>query len=707
MVRTSWGCSPSRGGLLRRARPSTAAAVIGIASLIALTAAPGSAATAAAPLSPKRVADQSIPGVQIIESDFSSALTVYTPEVNQPAVQDYLLSQPEAVAAAQAQDSAALTRLILQALVDHPDQFLTKGAANTKQATVSFTGSSFNVTPDGYLVTNTHVVKPPDAELKQALVQQGLQDVVAQLATDIATSLPGTPEQLAKGLKDAIVKFLVATVDVGPVQSQVFAASGAAIPGVLKTAKGKQATVITTGEVYPGKDVAILKVEDTELTTLPLGDDTTEHQGDHIYTIGYPGAATFSPTLSKESETEPTMSQGLISAKKQTATGYTVLQTDASISHGNSGGPALDDYGRVIGLTTASVNLGDAQSAGGNFNFIVPVSVVKEFLGRNNIASRPSRSQQVYDQGLDLFDAHHYKAALAKFQLVNDLSPGKDYVQSHVTQAQQEISAGHNVSGGSTPVAAIGGGAAAVVVLALLALFLVMRSRRRSRTVAATGVAPVQPGYAPSGYGPSQGAQPSFPTPGPPAGPGGWPPQQTPPGTPGGWPPQQGPVPQQGPPAGPGGWPAQQSPPVGPGGWPVQGPPGGPGPWPPQGPPPQGPPGQPAPYPGGWPPPQGPPPQGPPPQGPPPQGPPAQQAPGGWPPQQAPPSWPSGEQGAGRIGLAPEGQPPPGGPQWQDPSDQGGSSDSDQGWSPSEARGAPAGADPAAEPPVDPPAPPN
>ena len=59
-----------------------------------------------------------------------------------------------------------------------------------------------------------------------------------------------------------------------------------------------------------------------------------------------------------------------------------MLQTDASISHGSSGGPLLDDKGNVVGVTTSGLKVGQ------NLNFVVPASYIKKLL---NNANKPQK----------------------------------------------------------------------------------------------------------------------------------------------------------------------------------------------------------------------------------------------------------------------------------------------------------------------------
>ncbi len=159
------------------------------------------------------------------------------------------------------------------------------------------------------------------------------------------------------------------------INESVFTVLGKSIPGILITKKGLQAEIKKAGDpsgTGTGKDVAILKVEtNSELPTVKIGDSSKLQVGDKIYCVGYPGVATFHPYLKGESSTLPTVTSGIVSAVKQMPGGWNVIQTDAAIYHGNSGGPALNAQGEVIGISTfGSMDYNTGQTIEG-FNFLV------------------------------------------------------------------------------------------------------------------------------------------------------------------------------------------------------------------------------------------------------------------------------------------------------------------------------------------------
>src|SRR5205814_1235202 len=111
------------------------------------------------------------------------------------------------------------------------------------------------------------------------------------------------------------------------------------------TQKGQVARVVASGDAFPGKDVAILKIDAHNLPTLPIGDDTQLQTGDSVHSVGYPGDATFDPTTISDAVTaNATQADGTVSNRLQSSkANYTFIENTATINHGNSGGALLND----------------------------------------------------------------------------------------------------------------------------------------------------------------------------------------------------------------------------------------------------------------------------------------------------------------------------------------------------------------------------
>jgi serine protease Do len=93
-----------------------------------------------------------------------------------------------------------------------------------------------------------------------------------------------------------------------------------------------------------GEDVAVIKINAQNLPTLQLGNSNLVELQDNIWAIGFPAAAADSDLLSPASQLISTITGGQISAiDKKSAQGSPVIQVDAAVTHGNSGGPVVNE----------------------------------------------------------------------------------------------------------------------------------------------------------------------------------------------------------------------------------------------------------------------------------------------------------------------------------------------------------------------------
>lgn len=114
------------------------------------------------------------------------------------------------------------------------------------------------------------------------------------------------------------------------------------------------------------RDIAIIKIPGFELPTVELGNSNDVQPGQPIFVVGNPLGA---------EELRSTMTDGIVSGIRDFGEGYKVIQISAPISKGNSGGPVLDDKGRVIGVAVFKI------VAGESLNFAVPINYVRGLLG--------------------------------------------------------------------------------------------------------------------------------------------------------------------------------------------------------------------------------------------------------------------------------------------------------------------------------------
>lgn len=131
------------------------------------------------------------------------------------------------------------------------------------------------------------------------------------------------------------------------------------------------------------KDVAVLKLAapTDKRVPLKLGDPQEDELGSEVYAVGYPLAADVTvQAVTSASQGDATVTTGSIGRfLTESGTGRELIQTDAALSGGNSGGPLIDGNGAVIGISTAGSKLDQ------NLFYAVSSSEVKFLLDRNNI----------------------------------------------------------------------------------------------------------------------------------------------------------------------------------------------------------------------------------------------------------------------------------------------------------------------------------
>lgn len=197
----------------------------------------------------------------------------------------------------------------------------------------------------------------------------------------------------------------------------------------------------------PGKDIAVLKVQAPyQLPTVSFAKTEEVSVGEDILVYGYPNPVMNNEYLSNETVSEPTLTKGIISAWKKTINGWPVMQMDAGINHGNSGGPVCNERGEVIGVTTFGSLDDNTRGLAAGLNFAIPLEVVKEFF-TDFIVPAPSEVTINYCKGLKLYNGGYYKQALHYFEKTREKNPRYPELQEHIRSCLVNIAKGKDRSG--------------------------------------------------------------------------------------------------------------------------------------------------------------------------------------------------------------------------------------------------------------------
>lgn len=231
-------------------------------------------------------------------------------------------------------------------------------------------GSGFIVHPDGFIVTSGHVVAPTRdrAALEIELRRNG---AIAALVRHLP--IEALRAVYRDGSLDRYVGPLAArgVVERVSVVSQVELSNGESLPyTILRWSPALSER---------GTDLALLNVERRNLPSLPLGRSDAVRIGASIFSVGYPAVASTSDEviggwLSGDTDLEATFNPGTITAIRRNIANTPVFQSNVAIYRGNSGGPAVNLDGEVIGVSTWGHT--DAEQ----IKFLVPVDVVRRFI---------------------------------------------------------------------------------------------------------------------------------------------------------------------------------------------------------------------------------------------------------------------------------------------------------------------------------------
>jgi serine protease Do len=316
--------------------------------------------------------------------------------------------------------------IVLKEINNHPNRFFKASLDYIKEPEeITSSGTGFVVTADGYVATNCHLIDRDNAFIRRQFFLSAFQQIteanIAALENAWATRFSEQQKSILYNTYASVYArlFSMALYDLRKeiyIEYSVDTDSGKT--GSVK----KLAQVIVKGQPMPGKDVAILKMDgDSTLPTLKIAQDELPRVGEQLYVYGFPSPVTNNNYVATESAIEPTLTTGIVSALKKSVAGWPLIQMDANINRGSSGGPVCDEKGEVVGLTT----FGSIETSGGlaaGLNFAIPVSILQEYLDSAGVIAHPSETSLLFTDAVVFYDREFYKDALKKFKQVDELN---------------------------------------------------------------------------------------------------------------------------------------------------------------------------------------------------------------------------------------------------------------------------------------------
>ncbi len=317
-----------------------------------------------------------------------------------------------------------------------------KGPVTVKPAPFVETGTGWFVDGRGWVVTNAHVVDPVHRnppwvahELKKKAIDQACVEPVLKAQGLMHGQRPDLEDQIRR---EASARALSsAQVELQP-QLTVLLPNGVSLPAEVKKFSAPISLGVNNKALADsGRDLALVRVKDGVYPALGLSARDPQI-GDAVHIIGFPGVVLTHELLNRSATIQASVTNGAVSGFQVDAIGQDMIQTDAPASHGNSGGPAVGDDSRVVGvLTFVSLSQGGAIVQG--FNFLIPARDVRTFLQGTGVRAGESTFNPVWAAGVELLRDERYKAAVAKLHEANALLPNLPDVKRALADAEAKV----------------------------------------------------------------------------------------------------------------------------------------------------------------------------------------------------------------------------------------------------------------------------
>ena len=317
-----------------------------------------------------------------------------------------------------------------------------KGPVTVKPSPFVETGTGWFVDGRGWVVTNAHVVDPVQRnppwvahELKKKAIDQACVEPALRAQGLMPGQRPDLEDRIRREASDQALSSAQVELQA---RLTVLLSNGVTLPAEVKKFSAPIGLGVDNKPLPDsGRDLALLRVTEGVYPALDLAARDPQ-VGDAVHILGFPGVVLSHELLNRSATIEASVTNGAVSGFQIDAIGQDMIQTDAPAAHGNSGGPAVGDDARVVGvLTFVSLSQGGAIVQG--FNFLIPARDVRTFLQGTDVRPGESRFNPVWAQGVALLLAERYRAAAARIGEANALLPNLADVRRALAEAEDKV----------------------------------------------------------------------------------------------------------------------------------------------------------------------------------------------------------------------------------------------------------------------------
>ena len=296
------------------------------------------------------------------------------------------------------------------------------------------------------------VCETQSATVPPTVSQQPAEQAVASINLETSPqSKSNLPDPEGLSLQDIYLQNIDSVVSI----TSILAGGSSTGTGVVLTPDGYLVTnahvvegagtiqvTLTGGAVYPallvGKDevtdLAVLHIDAGDLKPAQFGDSTSLRIGDTVVAIGDPLGVKFRGTYT----------DGIVSGIDRDVNlngrTMTLIQTNAALNSGNSGGPLINCFGQVVGINTMKISAFTDKAGVEGLGFAIPSTTVKEvveqLMSQGYVSGRPTLG--IDGDGLSAFYQHYYHIPAGVY--VTHVSRSSDAYQKGVEEGDLILS---------------------------------------------------------------------------------------------------------------------------------------------------------------------------------------------------------------------------------------------------------------------------
>ena len=308
---------------------------------------------------------------------------------------------------------------------------------------IQASGSGAFISAHGDILTADHVIQPPhDATLNQFVEQEAAQDVAAYVNENLNPKVFWKSQDALNALNSGyflsqayytnpISKVYLSTDYTGPIQAT----------NLQNLPSGISAEVDRVEADSPAdqKDLAIIHIKMDDTPSIPLADSSNVAQQDELTIIGFPANGDVSTTEDPTDTLTSSVNKVYVSALKYTDTGTHVIQVGGNIEHGDSGGPALDSSGHIVGVVSFEENVSTPEGTG----FLQISNNANGLISTLGLDLKPGNLEKEWSQAFSDYTSTgpgHWHKAQTEFQHLSNTYQGFHAVEPFLTYTKNQAS---------------------------------------------------------------------------------------------------------------------------------------------------------------------------------------------------------------------------------------------------------------------------